>query len=117
MSEEPKKIIVDDDWKQQAQQEKAKLQQDTPAPDRQMPPAEFVVLVNSFAMQAMMMMGVIANPMTGKPEKDLDAARHYIDLLTMLEGKTKGNLTQEETDVLSLTLHDLRMAFVQVSKN
>ncbi len=116
MSEEPKKIIVDDDWKQQAQKEKEKLQKESPAEARHIPPADFVVLVNSFAMQAMIMMGVIANPMTGEAEKDLDAARHYIDLLTMLEGKTKGNLNQEEADVLSLTLHDLRMAFVQVSK-
>lgn len=117
MTDEAKKIIVDDDWKQQAKKDKEKLQQDKDSQARQMPPADFIILVNSFAMQAMILMGVIPNPMTGKPEeKDLDTARHYIDMLAMLETKTKGNLTQEESDALSLTLHDLRMTFVRIGK-
>ena len=129
MSEE-KKIIVDDDWKAQAKKEKEKLagkEHADKAPDASaddsatqesmpLPPPTFAVLVNSFAMQAMMSLGVIANPMTGKVEKDLDGAKHYIDLLGMLEEKTKGNLTEDENKMISITLHDLRMAFVDSAK-
>ena len=128
---EDKKIIVDDDWKAQAKKEKEKLSgketgQSKPAgspadnahmpESSQLPPVDFTVLVNSFAMQAMMCMGLIANPMSGKAEKDLEAAKHYIDLLGMLEEKTKGNLTDDENKILAMSLHDLRMAFVETSK-
>ena len=117
MTDEPKKIIVDDDWKQQAKKEKEKLTDKAEESQQyEMPPANFMVLINSFAMQAMVCMGVIANPMTGQQEKDFEAAKHYIDLLAVLEEKTKGNLTEEENKSLSLTLHDLRMAYVQVNK-
>ena len=128
MSDE-KKIIVDDDWKNQAKKEKEKLSGKDQPPKAEagsansaarenvtLPPANFSVLVNSFAMQAMMCLGIMANPMTGKAEKDLDTAKHYIDLLSMLEEKTKGNLTDDENKMISMSLHDLRMAFVEVSK-
>ncbi len=116
MSDEGKKIIVDDDWKQQAQKEKEKLSNEKPEEQHEMPPVDFMLLINSFAMQAMVSMGAIANPATGQAEKDLTAAKHYVDVLTLLEEKTKGNLTEEENNALSLTLHDLRMAYVQISK-
>ena len=116
MTDEPKKIIVDDDWKQQAKKEKEKLSKEQPKAQQTMPPVDFLLLVNSFAMQAMISMGAIANPMTGQPEKDVNAAKHYIDILSMLEEKTKGNLTEEENNALSLSLHDLRMAYVHAAK-
>ncbi len=116
MSEEPKKIIIDDDWKEQAKKEKEKLATEKEAASQEMPPVSFLLLVNSFAMQAMMSMGLFPNPMTNETEKDLAAAKHYIDLLAILEEKTKGNLTDEENKALSLTLHDLRMAYVEVAK-
>ncbi len=129
MSEE-KKIIVDDDWKAQARKEKEKLAgKDAESKDAAgsadaasgqgrppLPPVDFGLLVNSYAMQAMMCMGLFANPETGKADKDLDTAKHYIDILSMLEEKTKGNLTDDENKMLSMSLHDLRMAFVEVAK-
>jgi hypothetical protein len=76
----------------------------------------FLELVSLFGSQAMVALGKLANPMTGKSEKNLDAAKMFIDLLELLERKTRGNLTPEETRVLTGTLTDLRLMFVEESK-
>jgi hypothetical protein len=62
---------------------------------------------------AMMMLGKTAHPETGKPIRDLEAARLFIDQLEMLEAKTKGNLTKEEAALLKQNLMSLRLAFVE----
>jgi hypothetical protein len=66
-----------------------------------------------FGGEAMVALGQIPSP-SGQAELDLDAARHYIDMLTVIEEKTEGNRTPEESAMLSRLLHDLRMAFVAV---
>ncbi len=76
----------------------------------------FMELVSLFQMQAMMALGKIANPMTGKAERNLDAARLMIDTLEMLEKKTTGNLNADETRMLKAALTDLRIMFVDESK-
>ena len=53
--------------------------------------------------------------MTKKPNLELDQAKHVIDLLTMLEQKTEGNRSPEETAELDSTLHELRLAYVTIS--
>ncbi len=68
-------------------------------------------------MQAMMGLGLMPNPATGKPEVDLDQTRHFIDTLAMLQEKTKGNRTPEETAVLENLLHQLRMAYVDIGRS
>ena len=75
----------------------------------------FLDLVSLFGMQALMALGKLANPATNKAEKNLDAARLFIDLLEMVECKTTGNLTSDETKVLKATLTDLRLMFVEES--
>ena len=62
---------------------------------------------------AMMMLGKVAHPETGKTMRDLDAARLFIDQLEMIEAKTKGNLSKEEENLLKQSLMSLRMAFVE----
>jgi len=79
--------------------------------------ARFFDLVSLFGTQAMMALGKLANPGTGKAEKHLDAARLFIDLLEMVERKTAGNLTPDETKVLKATLTDLRLMFVEEAKS
>ena len=74
--------------------------------------AEMVIQQSNLAM---VFLGLTPNPETGKPVRDLETARLFIDQLEMLEAKTKGNLTKEESDLLKQSLHQLRMAFVQVS--
>ena len=62
---------------------------------------------------AMMMLGKVAHPETGKTMQDLDGAKLFIDQLEMLEAKTKGNLSKEEENLLKQALMSLRMAFVE----
>jgi len=82
----------------------------------QLPPADFSTLVSMLSSQAMVMLGVLPNPATGKPEAQLEFARQFIDLLSILEEKTKGNLESEEELALKNTLHQLRMIFLEQSK-
>ena len=76
----------------------------------------FLDIVSLFSTQAMIGLGKMVNPVTGKAEKNLPAARLFIDTLEMLERKTKGNLNNDETKLLQATLTDLRLMFVEESK-
>lgn len=76
----------------------------------------FLDMVGLFGTQAMMALGKLANPVTHKAEKNLPAARLFIDMLEMLEHKTDGNLVPDESKVLNATLTDLRLMFVEESK-
>ena len=75
----------------------------------------FSQLVISLQMGAMQQMGKIASPITGKVERDLQMAKTSIDMLSMLEAKTKGNLSDEESMFLRHVLYELRMNFVDES--
>ena len=125
------KIIVDEDWKSQVENEKEQIRQqeagDTdpsindpgitePSTNESdyppIPPASFSVHLSTLATQAMASMGVLPDPMTGKPNVNRILAKHFVDTIAMLEEKTKGNLTEEEASQVRDALHQLRMAFV-----
>jgi hypothetical protein len=72
----------------------------------------FAQLVIQQTNMAMMLLGKVPHPETGKTIKDTDAARLFIDQLEMLEAKTKGNLTKEESGLLKQSLMSLRLTFV-----
>jgi Domain of unknown function (DUF1844) len=74
---------------------------------------EFVVM---HAQNAALFLGQIPNPKTGEGEVNLDLARMFIDQLGMIQEKTRGNLTNEETKVLSNALSNLQMAYVEIAK-
>ena len=74
---------------------------------------EFVVM---HAQNAALFLGQIPNPKTGEGEVNLDLARMFIDQLAMIQEKTRGNLTSEETKVLSNALSNLQMAYVEVAR-
>jgi hypothetical protein len=76
----------------------------------------FVEFVMMQAQNAALFLGQIPNPQTGKGEVNLELAKMFIDQLGMIQEKTRGNLTSEETAVLRNTLSNLQMAFVEVSK-
>lgn len=123
-SQEKPKIIVDEDWKSQAQAEKERLQaelerkqKEQPSDGGALPEATFPVHVTTLATQALMFLGQVPNPLTGKPEVHLEQAKHFIDTLQMLQDKTKGNLTPEESRMLEDVLHELRLAYVTVSRH
>lgn len=75
----------------------------------------FIEFVMMQAQQAAMFLGRIPNPQTGKPEVNLEIARMFIDQLEMIHEKTRGNLTSEESEILTRVLSDLHMAFVQAA--
>lgn len=82
----------------------------------QLPPIDFATFILSLATSAQMHMGLIANPQTGRQEKNLRAAKETIDLLEILKGKTKGNLTQDEERLFEHVLYELRMTYVERNK-
>ena len=120
MPDDAPKLHIDADWKEQAQAEKEKLSQKIddsprqPGPD-EFPPADMRALVGSLASQAFMGLGAYADPQTGRAMIDLMGSRFAIDLLGVLEEKTKGNLTPEEASELKEVLSELRQRFVQIA--
>ncbi len=116
MADDEKKIISDEDWKQQAQKDKEKLKEKS-GEQQQLPPANFMTLVSSLSVQAMFYMGMLHDPNSKEPPQvNFDLAKHNIDMLGVLEEKTKGNLTDEENRMLSTTIHQLRMQYVQAAQ-
>jgi hypothetical protein len=75
--------------------------------------ALFASLVAQLSTSALMMLGRIPHPETGKTSLDLEAARIFIDQLEMLEAKTKGNLSAPENHMLKQSLMEVRMGFVE----
>jgi hypothetical protein len=142
MTAEPEKskIIVDEDWKNQVQAEKEAFQRQQqaspeakqpppaakePSPAAREPPAgarpplpppDLFYLASSLYMQALMGLGAIPNPISGQPKVELEKAKHAIDTLAMLQQKTEGNRTSEESQSIEEMLHELRMAFIAVSE-
>ncbi len=88
---------------------------DTQNTDYPIPPASFSFLVESIMMQTQMQLGLINfEDDQQEPEPNLPIARHSIDLLAMLQEKTRGNLTFEEQRLIENGLTELRFRFVQV---
>lgn len=83
---------------------------------REMPEIDFQTFILSLATSAQVHLGSIPNPATGKQEQDLSLARQTIDILGILEGKTKGNLTDQEARLLEHVLFDLRVRYVELNK-
>ncbi|HLA38119.1 MAG TPA: DUF1844 domain-containing protein [Candidatus Brocadiales bacterium] len=115
MAEEKDKI-VDEEWKRHVEEEKEReAEEEAPSvgggPDA-VPEASFILFISSLATQALMALGEIENPMTGKREKNLAQAKFTIDTLVVIEEKTRGNLTPEEQRYLEGVLYDLKMSFV-----
>jgi len=78
---------------------------------------KFIEFVMMQAQQAAMFLGRIPNPHTGKPEVNLEIARMFIDQLEMIREKTRGNLSSEESEILTRVLSDLQLTFVQAAGN
>lgn len=119
------KIQVDSDWKAQAQAEKERLtkiekeketQQAGDPSGQELPEASFRTLIGTLASQAIMGLGAMADPKTGRVIIDLESAQFSIDMLQVLEEKTKGNLSTEEAMEMAQVLTELRGRFVQVSQ-
>lgn len=142
--QQPPRIIVDEDWKSQVEAEREQLRRKEhpdavperdpagAAPERppaaaagpsRLPPASFETLVETLAMQAMASLHELAAPpQEGEQSADkadekafhLEMAKHLIDTLSVLEDKTRGNLSADEAGQLEHVMHDLRLAFVNL---
>jgi hypothetical protein len=119
-----KKLFVDEDWKSQVEAEKEaarhaaeaeKPAEGSPAPGARgpLPPPNLTFLVSTLYLQGAIALGLLPNPVSDKADVQLDQAKHSIDLLTMLQEKTEGNRTPEESAELEAALHELRLTFVQ----
>ncbi len=78
--------------------------------------ASFSTLILSIGSTAAMGLGLAPHPQTGKTEIDLTMARFNIDMLDVLQDKTKNNLLKEESDFLNNLIADLRLKYVELSK-
>ncbi len=121
-----KKIIVDEDWKAEAQREKEILaaqeeaEKEKTQEEKQargpLPQGNFAALISMLTTQALFALGLLQVKGQEKREPDLELAKYNIDMLETLEEKTKGNLTKEEETVLVNTLNELRMGYVKVAE-
>lgn len=143
--QQPPKLIIDTDWKAAAQAEKEKLAaaekakadkikaekdalaaarsaapgaapDEEPADPGEMPKADFVEIVRMLASQALLYLGAMPDPETGRRMVSLEMAQFHIDMIGVLEEKTKGNLTPQETTFVTRILYELRMQYVEIGK-
>jgi hypothetical protein len=80
-----------------------------------MPQVTFATFILSLNQSALVNLGIVADPGTGQRGKNLPLAKQTIDILAMLEEKTKGNLAKEEERMLTSFLYDLRIMYVKES--
>lgn len=84
-----------------------------PQKDSTLPEINFATFIFSLNSSALMHLGVIEDPVSGKKVKNLPIAKQTIDILGMLDEKTRGNLTKDEENLLKNILHDLRLMYVK----
>ncbi len=119
---EPKKIIIDEDWKSQVEREREQAREQKEqraetggAPGTpQMPEASMTFLISTLSAQVLASLGQFPDPAIGKPVIRLELAKLNIDSLAVLQEKTQGNLTEEEAQLLEQTLHELRMLYIAI---
>ena len=81
-----------------------------------LPEVNFSSFLLSLSSSILLHLGEIADPQSGEKKQDLALAKQTIDIITLLKDKTKGNLTEEEQNLLEHLLYDLRMRFVKASQ-
>jgi len=115
---------VDESWKEEIAREKAvdasKEREQSPPryeEDRSEPATSelFTRFLSSLAVQALSALGEMPNPITGVVEENLEHAKYLIDTIGILEEKTRGNLSSEESQMIKESLHTLRVKFVTKS--
>lgn len=112
-AESPEKPDREDFERAQQQTGAAADEADEAAP---LPEVNFPTFVISLNASALVHLGAIEDPATGKKEKNLPMAKQTIDILSMLEEKTRGNLSGDEENILKNVLYDLRILFVKEKK-
>jgi hypothetical protein len=120
-------VHSDEDWKERVKAED-RLRDEQSSPNSAAPPtedpnvyprlprADLSTLIQMLATQAMAALGLLAVPGEEQPVQRLPLARHFIDLLGVIDEKTRGNLSPQEEKILSMSLHELRMTYVEMTR-
>ena len=125
MAEEEKdesRFKVDDEWKESVAREKAEAAREKyqeaegPQKAEELPEADFRVFLAGLYTQALMSLGEVENPASGRKERHLPETEYLVDTLEMLRDKTEGNRSQPETEYLTNLLHDLHMRYVRAAE-
>ena len=111
---EDKKESSGEEIKDQAQKETApEEKQEKQKPEIHLPEINFATFIFSLNTSALMHLGVLEDPVSGKKVKNLAMGKQTIDILSMMEKKTKGNLSKEEESMLKNILYDLKIIYVK----
>jgi hypothetical protein len=131
MEEEEKGFVIKDrrTFGKDGEAKEEKAQEPVPEKEKQqtqktaeserppLPEVDFNSLIFSLSSSAFFNLGEIADPQTGQKQKDLPLAKHSIDIIAMLQEKTKGNLSDEEAKFIDNILAELRIRYVKAVKN
>ncbi|MCM8758101.1 MAG: DUF1844 domain-containing protein [Candidatus Omnitrophica bacterium] len=100
---------IDENWKEAVEKEKQRLKE-----KGEFIPAEpdFNFFITTLGLQASIALGQIPNPITNRIEEDLKQAKFLIDTLALIKEKTKGNLAEEEENLLDNLLYELRIQYI-----
>jgi hypothetical protein len=111
VSEEPKGFTISG-----GSESVGESQSKTQSSHESLPEINFSTFIISLSTQALMHLGEIANPLSGKNETDILVAKQMIDILAMLQEKTRNNLDTGEETLIEDVLFDLRMKYVEAVK-
>lgn len=93
------------------------MEEGTPkSPEKTLPKIDFSGFILSLYSSGLVQLGSVEDPSTGKKSKNLDLAKHTIDMIAMLEEKTRGNLTKDEENMLGVLLSEIRIAYVEANE-
>ena len=111
--------VVDAVYSEPSSSAPAETETESTPPPNEIPgaddPASFANFMMSIASNAAASLGMMEHPVTGKRDVDLEAGKHWIDILGMLQQKTSGNLAPQEKQILESLLADLRMQYVSLT--
>lgn len=102
-------------WKDRLFRRKKK-EEEPKAQPQELPEIDFATFLFSLQTAVILQMGLVPDPQTGKREVNLPSAKQTIDIIGMLKEKTKGNLTKEEETLIDKILFDLRMRYVDATR-
>ena len=105
------KIEAEDAVKEEVKEEAKKEERTGPLPE-----VNFSSFILSLSSSVLLHLGEIADPVSGEKRKNMDLAKQSIDIISMLQDKTKGNISQDEEKLIEQMLFDLRMRFFEASK-
>ena len=112
-TEEKETPAAEEDQEPDSTEAREAAAEQQPEPPPQFPEINFATFVASLNASALLQLGAIEDPTTGQKNKNLPMAKQTIDILSMLQEKTAGNLSEEEENLLKNILYDLRIMYVK----